>query len=177
MAIYRAVIDTATGNLLRAGYADFENDGSFDPTTETVIVTDPILDIQLDAEGGATVTHFDGFAFSVVQRDLAILKAKKIERINREFTKFLERKYSPAVQRSLTLLLGEANSKQFTQRAANIQQGIDWINAGLTEFYAKRDAVEAAVDAAAVDAVDLDLDALDVLDPKLTLEGARAILN
>ncbi len=177
MATYRAVIDTATGNLLRAGYTDFENDGSFDPATETVVVTDPIPDIQLDAEGGTTVTHFDGFAFSVVQRDLAILKAKKLERLDRKFTKFLEKKYSPAVQRSLTLMLGEANSKSFTLRAANIQQGIDWINAGLTEFYAKRDAVNAAVDAAAIDAVELDLDALDVLDPKLTLEGARAILS
>ncbi len=177
MAIYRAVIDTVTGNLLRAGYTDFENDGSFDPATETVLVVDPIPDIQLDTTGGVTVTHFDGFTFSVVQRDLAILKAKKLERLNREFTKFLESKYSPAVQRSITLLLGEANAKQFTNRAANIQQGIDWINAGLTEFYTKRDAVEAAVDAAAVDAVELDLDPLDALDPGLTLEGARAILN
>ncbi len=177
MAIYRAVIDTATGNLLRAGYSDFENDGSFDPATETVVVTDPILDIQLDAEGGTTVTHFDGFAFSVVQRNLAIIKTEKIRKLNKKFTKFLEKKYSPAVQRSLTLLLGEANSKAFTQRAANIQQGIDWIDAGLTEFYAKRDAVEAAIDVAAIDAIELDLDALDVLDPKLTLEGARAILE
>ncbi len=177
MAIYRAVIDTVTGNLLRAGYADFENDGSFDPATETVMVTDPIVDIQLDAEGGPTVTHFDGVSFSVVPRDLAILKAEKLKRLKKKFTKYLEKRYSPAVQRSLTLLLGEANSKQFTQRAANIQQGIDWVNLALTEFYAKRDAVEAAVDAAAVDAVELDLDTLDLSDPGLTLEGARAILN
>lgn len=177
MAIYRAVIDTATGNLLRAGYTDFENDGSFDPETETVVVTDPILDVQLDAAGGDTVTHFDGFTFSVVQRGLGILKTKKLERLNKKFTKYLEKRYSPAVQRSLTLLLGEANSKQFTQRAANIQQGIDWVNLALTEFYSKRDVVEVAVDAAGVNAVDLDLDTLDLSDPKLTLEGARAILN
>jgi len=29
------VIETATGDLLKAGYCDFENDGSFDSATQT----------------------------------------------------------------------------------------------------------------------------------------------
>ncbi len=77
-----------------------------------------------------------------------------------------------------TLFLGAANSKGFTVRAAHIQRGIDWINEALTEYYSKRDAVNAAVDLNGVLAVaDLDLTALDLSDPQLTLEGARAILE
>jgi hypothetical protein len=30
------VIDTATGDLLRCGYCDFENDGSFNPVVEAI---------------------------------------------------------------------------------------------------------------------------------------------
>ena len=33
---YNGVIETATGDLKRAGYCDFENDGSFDSGTETM---------------------------------------------------------------------------------------------------------------------------------------------
>ena len=35
------VIETATGDLLRAGYCDFENDGSFNPATETLRIDVP----------------------------------------------------------------------------------------------------------------------------------------
>ena len=35
MAILNGVIETSTGDLLRAGFSDFENDGSFDGGTET----------------------------------------------------------------------------------------------------------------------------------------------
>ena len=32
---FNGVIETSTGNLLRAGFCDFENDGTFDSGTET----------------------------------------------------------------------------------------------------------------------------------------------
>jgi hypothetical protein len=38
--IYNAVIETATGELLRAGYCDFEDDGSFDGRRETQVEVD-----------------------------------------------------------------------------------------------------------------------------------------
>lgn len=55
VAIASGVYETATGNLLRWGFSvDFENDGSFDPGTEThttnmpsypKVVSDPIHDV------------------------------------------------------------------------------------------------------------------------------------
>ena len=173
MAQFKAVIETTTSDVLRMGYTDFENDGTFDSGTETQVDADPPVAFPSKGE----VLRWNGTALVVVQRDLAVLKAEKIGKLSKRFTKYLEKRYSPAVQRSLTLLMGEANSKNFTQRAANIQQGIDWVNLSLTEFYLKRDAVNAATDLATIDAVELDLDTLDVSDPMLTLEGARAILN
>ncbi len=173
MAQFRAVIETATGDVLRMGYADFENDGTFDAGAETQVDADPPVAFPDKDE----VLRWNGTALVVVTRNLDVLKARKIAKLQKKFTKYLEDRYSPAVQRSLTLLMGEANSKNFTQRAANIQQGIDWVNLSLTEFYAKRDAVNAATDLASIDVVELDLDTLDVNDPMLTLEGARAILE
>jgi hypothetical protein len=38
--IYNAVIEAATGELLRAGYCDFEKDGSFDGRAETQVEVD-----------------------------------------------------------------------------------------------------------------------------------------
>lgn len=173
MAQFRAVIETATNDVLRMGYCDFENDGTFDSGTETQVDVEPPLAFP----GHGEVLRWNGTALVVVQRNLDVLRARKIAKLSKKFTKYLEARYSPAVQRSLTLLMAEANSNQFTQRAANIQQGIDWVNAALAEFYAKRDIVAAALNLAAIDAVELDLDTLDVSDPELTLEGARAILN
>jgi len=41
MGILNGVIETATGDLLRAGFSDFENDGSFDGATETFVTNVP----------------------------------------------------------------------------------------------------------------------------------------
>lgn len=35
MATYNGVIETASGDLLRSGFCDFENDGSFNGATES----------------------------------------------------------------------------------------------------------------------------------------------
>ncbi len=173
MAQFRAVIETATGDVLRMGYADFENDGTFDAGAETQVDADPPVAFP----GKDEVLRWNGTALVVVSRDLAKVKAEKVLKLDEEITDYLEKRYSPAVQRSLSLFLGEANSKAYTVRAQHIQNGIDWVNAALGEYYTKRDAVNAAVDAAAVDAIELDLDTLDLSDPQLTLEGARAILE
>jgi len=38
---YNGVIETSTGDLLRAGYCDFENDGSFNPEIESYMTSIP----------------------------------------------------------------------------------------------------------------------------------------
>jgi len=43
MAVLNAVIETSTGDLLRAGYSDFENDGSFNAGTETFLSDIPTI--------------------------------------------------------------------------------------------------------------------------------------
>jgi len=42
MSNENGVIQTATGDLLRAGFCDFENDGAFDSGTETYRTDIPI---------------------------------------------------------------------------------------------------------------------------------------
>ncbi len=51
------VIETATGDLIRKGFTDFENDGSFDSGTETY---------KTDITDGALVKKTNGGDFSTV---------------------------------------------------------------------------------------------------------------
>ena len=47
---YNVVIETLTGDCLRAGYCDFLNDGSFDPATETIL-TDVVFPKRIRVPG------------------------------------------------------------------------------------------------------------------------------
>jgi len=53
MGTLNAVIETATGDLLRVGYSDFENDGSFDGGTETFFADIPPAIIKIRGVLGA----------------------------------------------------------------------------------------------------------------------------
>lgn len=172
---YNAIIETITNDLLRGGYSSF----IADVATETYLTdVPPPIEGPVPQRADSPLVHrWNGLDWDLVSKALTLVQNRKLAKLSKKFTKYLEKRYSPAVQRSLTLLMAEANSKNFTQRAANVQQGIDWVNAALGEFYAKRDVVLAAISVAAIDAVELDFDSLDASDPELTLEGARAILN
>lgn len=62
MATMNGVIITATGDLDRCGYCDFENDGSFDSGTETIKTDIPN---NLSVKHGATFPfhRWDGSAW------------------------------------------------------------------------------------------------------------------
>jgi len=60
------VINTSSGNLLRAGGGDFENDGSFDSGTETY-VTDVPFPNKIEGDSDETlVTHWTGSVWDEV---------------------------------------------------------------------------------------------------------------
>jgi len=61
--IYTGVIDTATGDLLRCGYSDFENDGSFDGANETIKTDLPNPGTIKDNENGKDFDRWDGAAW------------------------------------------------------------------------------------------------------------------
>ncbi len=57
------VIETATGDLLRTGFCDFENDGTFDPETETIREDIPEGAIIKDHYSGLDYHQWDGENF------------------------------------------------------------------------------------------------------------------
>jgi len=61
--IYKGIIETSSGNLIRCGFTDFENDGSFDSGTETFKTDVPFpgkLKKQFDDGENSDYHNFDG---------------------------------------------------------------------------------------------------------------------
>jgi len=61
------VIETATGDLLRMGYCDFENDGSFDAGTQTYKTDIPEGSVRKKKNGG-DYTNWNGSAYVTISR-------------------------------------------------------------------------------------------------------------
>jgi len=64
--ILNAVIETNTGNLLRQGFCDFENDGSFNSGTETYMVNIPRDLICIGTENETQHSCWNGSAWVLV---------------------------------------------------------------------------------------------------------------
>jgi hypothetical protein len=75
------VIETATGNLLRAGYVDFENDGGFNAVTEAYR-TDVPEDAQIRSLQYRAFSRWTGSAWETVE-DLAHIRAIKNAEIDK----------------------------------------------------------------------------------------------
>lgn len=69
------VIETVTGDLLRMGFCDFQNDGSFKAATETVRTDVPPGAIYRNGE--ASFTNWNGTAWVLVAESLERYKTKK----------------------------------------------------------------------------------------------------
>ena len=61
-----AIIQTTTGDLLRAGFCDFTNDGSFDGATETERADVPYPVKVKGAEGETEMHRWNGSAWILV---------------------------------------------------------------------------------------------------------------
>lgn len=66
--IYRGVIDDATGDLLRCGYSDFENDGSFDAVNESIRTDVPNYGRRRGQEGLLKMDRWNGSAWIEVNQ-------------------------------------------------------------------------------------------------------------
>jgi len=58
-----AVIETSSGDLLRAGFADFENDGSFDSGTESYRTDCPHPGLIKGQSGESNMHRWNGSAW------------------------------------------------------------------------------------------------------------------
>ena len=65
---HNGVIDTATGDLLRAGYCDFTNDGSFDVGAETVLLSVPFPPKVIGDPHETQMHRWDGAAWILVDQ-------------------------------------------------------------------------------------------------------------
>lgn len=60
------VVETATGDLIRAGYTDFENDGTFDPLTETYLTNVPVPAFVRRIGRGGRMHRWNGSSWALV---------------------------------------------------------------------------------------------------------------
>lgn len=183
--VYQAVIDSISLVLKRAGFCDFENDGTFDPLTETILnippIENPIIPGDPTNEGSPEleVMIWDGRRFRTVTRGLRDIKADKIEVFKAETSERIGKHYSAPLTRSLVLLLGDTASRRVINAMAQAtsQGALNWVNEALDHHYAKIDEIEAAGTLAEVEAVALDFDELLLADPLVTISGTRDILD
>ena len=107
---------------------------------------------------------------------LPALKQLKIGALQREVSKFILARYDQAEQNSLNALMIEALRRvpAWSNRQALIAQVHDWISTALDEYFAKKAVVNAATTTAQVAVVSLDLTAVDIADPKVSLQTVRS---
>ncbi len=62
------VIETASGDLLRSGFCDFEHDGSFEPSTETHMSNVPFPSKCKGDEGETKMDRWNGLEWIEVDQ-------------------------------------------------------------------------------------------------------------
>jgi len=108
---------------------------------------------------------------------IELCREKKMKRLKEDTRGYIESHYSPPDQRTLMHMDFVARNNGLTNREALIESAWTWIDSVITYFYTLRDAVEAALDEASVNAVMPDFTPYNGTDPLVTIEGARAILD
>lgn len=167
------VIETATGDLLRAGFCDFSSDGAFDPSRESVRADVPF---PATARGGVAWHRWNGNAWIVVS-DLLVAKKERLLAMKTEVSEYINAHYDQGQQNTLNALWIEGISKGWPNRKAAVQAVMDWVNVVLAYFYQKKDAIFAAADQAALDAIEIDFSQLDAADPKVTIQAVRGLVD
>jgi len=71
----QAVIETATGDLLRVGYCDFESDGAFDATVETIHNDPPTPAFTRSRPGPSGFHRWDGASWVLVSVSASVKEA------------------------------------------------------------------------------------------------------
>lgn len=138
--------------------------------------TDLVIQFTNSLSAGDKTT-LDGIVADAQNYPLAELQKQKIGVLQLQVTGFLISLYPVPVQSSLNLMMNEGNSKGWTNRVAEVQKGVDFLDQSLSEYYTRRDEVLAATTASGVQAVALDLVTLTAADPKLDLEAVKNIID
>jgi len=167
------VIELATGDLLRAGFCDFTTDGTFDPSREAYRTDVPFPAVS---RGNGSWHRWDGKAWLVVA-DLVVSKKARLGAMKTEVTEYINAHYDPGQQNTLNALWIEGISKGWDNRKASVQSVMDWVNSVLAYFYQKKDAIFAAADQDALDAVEVDFSQFDAGDPGVAIQDVIGIVD
>ena len=165
------VIEIATGDLLRAGFCDFSSDGAFDSSKEECRTDVPFPAVS---RGSGSWHRWNGSAWVVVS-DLTVSKKVRILELKTAITEYIGAHYDSGQQNTLNALWIEGISKSWPNRKAKVQLVMDWVNSVLTYFYQKKDAIVAAADQAALDAINVDFLQFDASDPEVTIQDVISI--
>ena len=175
MAEWNAIIETSSGDLLRHGFSTLTAGSGETLLTNVTRPKNPRTARGPIARNN--IHRWNGSSFDLITRPLADLKQAKRRRLREQMDAFTRGRYSYGQQLGFMFLANEGQTAGMTNRLAHIQQLGDWFKATGDELAAKRQAVNAATDAAGVRAVSLDLATLRSSDPGITVRSAQQITN
>lgn len=164
------VIETATGDLLRAGFCDFQNDGSFDSSKESYRTDVPF---PAQPRSGVEWHRWDGNAWIMVS-DLMVTKKERLYELRTLVTEYIGSHYDSGAQNTLNALWIEGISKGWTNRKAKVQSVMDWVNTVLAYFYAQKDAILSAGNPEQLETISSDFSQFDAVDPLVTVQSVMA---
>lgn len=114
------------------------------------------------------------------EKDAALLGAKKYGKImslKNAVSRYVETKYDPDQQITVTALYVEGVDRGWANRRTLAQSIMDWVNAVLAEFYTRKNAVLACTTVAAVAAISEDFSAFNATVPATTIETLKGTVN
>lgn len=165
------VIETATGDLIRAGGCDFD---VVDGEEFRDDVPSPFQVRGCCPYG--TVHRWTGDEWIVVGEQLAHAQVRREADLGQATTTYIYSRYTPPNQQTFTMLLSEARFAELTNRVAYIEPLIEWIDTVLEYHYQTIDAISDCTTVAEVNAVTWDHDGtFTSTDPLLSIRQAYVI--
>lgn len=117
---------------------------------------------------------------TAAEKDSVLLGGKKYGKImslKNAVSRYVETKYDPDQQITITALYAEGVDRGWAARRTLAQGVMDWVNAVLTEFYTRKNAVLAATTVAVVGAISEDFSAFNASAPATTIEALKNTVN
>lgn len=174
---WQAKVRTSTGDLLAFGYTDFTSDGSFDPATESIVMS---YELGLVARSTTIVQphhRWGGAGWVLIELDLFQVKKNKIDVLANETTSRLRSSYPVDSVDSLNVILDDAVEQGLPNRAAHVRSKNAW-GVEVLQFYAdQRSTIGALTTFADVYAYTWDFSSIMEVDPMITISSALAIVN
>ena len=144
---------------------------TFAAADEAVFNFDGTLDVGEIASLDAKVAEYQAGI------DLDLYKTDKISSAQSEMHSYIEGKYPSIIRDAFIWLMNEGLHEGYTNRAAYIQSGWDWMMSVLTEYYIAKATIEAQVNQAGVDSVTWDYDQFTATDPLMLVAVAKATVD